>query len=175
MIRRARLRPGSWNRKPPKPQTFKRDLWEIRRLKQQAARAKDKALTWGADYQQFLRGWFKLNGCCACTKWAPACHLHHVRHRSQKGRAASLVPLCPACHTEDGRGIEAKAAQDYGADLFVLAAGFALAGTQLGFLPPEQCACCGTWRSTRYLIDETDQRTGVTRRVCVECAPEGPI
>jgi hypothetical protein len=166
-----------WNRKPPRPDSPKRELYEKRIEGQRAKKARDKALTEGCEYRVFLRGWYRLNGCAACGKWNPTGpHLHHTAHRSQKGRAETQVPICPPCHTEDGRGIEAKALQDYGADLFLEADKLATAGLEQGYLPVEMCEAdgCGAWHSRRFMIDDIDQRTGVARRICEACAPEGP-
>lgn len=167
-----------WNRRAPHPDSPKREMYEKRIAAQRAKKAKDKALTYGAEYGTWLRGVYRLSGCAACGRVDPrGPHLHHTVHKSQKGRAETMVPLCPSCHREDGRGIETKALQDFGADLFAVAAELAAAGTELLYLPVEMCEAdgCGAWHSRKFMLDDIDQRTGIARRICAECAPEGPL
>jgi hypothetical protein len=177
LTRRARLSPGSWTRKP-KQGSPKRDMYEERIRGQRAAQAKDDALTEGCEYGSvFLLGWWKLNGCAACGRHRGVVN-HHTKHRSQKGRAEWMVPICPnPCHVEDGPGIEGKALRDYDVDLYAKAEELAAAGREQGYLPVEMCEAegCGAWHSTRFMLDDIDKATGVTRRICCGCAPEGPI
>lgn len=171
------LKRGPWKRKAPRPDSPKRALYEARIKAAQAARARDKALTWGCEYLSvFLASIYKVADCVACNRHDPRpFHPHHTAHRSRKGRAESLVPLCPACHAEDGTGgVEARAAKLYGVDLLEVAKALARRGTELGFLPVEECAACGAWHSKRFMLDELDQETGRVQRVCEACAPEGP-
>lgn len=147
--------------------------------KEATSKAQDKAETFGCEYTSvFLAGWFKLNGCAACGKHDPrGFHPHHTDHRSKAGKASSLVPICPTCHTEDRDGVEENARKDYGVDLFAVASELAAAGLQQGWLPVEMCEAegCGAWRSARFLIDELNKATGEVRRICEEHAPAGPI
>lgn len=169
------LKRGPWRKKPPRPGSPKRALYEDRMRRAQAAKARDLALTEGCEYGTvFLPGWWRLNGCAACQRHRGLV-LHHTKHRSQKGRAEWQVPICPIpCHVEDGRGVEGRAKADHGVDLYEIARDLAKAGREQGWLPVEMCEACGTWHSTRFLVDDVDQRTGITRRICAECAPEGP-
>lgn len=171
------LKRGPWKRKAPRPDSPKRLLYEARITAAQASKARDKALTWGCEYRSvFLAGIYKLAGCVACGRHDPRpFHPHHVVHRSRKGRAESLTPLCPACHVEDGLGVEARAAKLYAVDLPGVAAALAKRGAELGFLPVEECSGCGAWHSKRFMLDEVDRKTGCVRRVCPECSPDGPI
>ena len=100
------LKRGSWNRKALRPDSPKRAMYEARIEAGRAAKARDKALTFGCEYRSvFLAGVFKRDGCAACGNEDPrGFHSHHVIHRSRKGRANDLVHLCPACHIEDGKG-----------------------------------------------------------------------
>jgi hypothetical protein len=176
MIRRARLAQGSWNRKAPRKESPKRDMYETRVARERAAQDREDALTSGCEYVRWLKAWWKLNGCAACGRHRGVV-LHHTKHRSQKGRAEWQVPLCPVpCHIEDGPGIEGKAKRDYGVDLYARAAELAEAATLQGYLPVEMCERpgCGKWHSRKFLLDELDQETGCVRRVCESCAPEGP-
>jgi len=180
LTRRAPLVRGSWTRKRkvPHQDSQKRALYEARIKAAQASKARDKALTWGCEYRSvFLAGVYKMAGCAACSRHDPRpFHPHHVAHRSRKGRAESLTPLCPSCHTEDGQGgVEGRAAKLYGVDLLEVARALARRGTELGFLPVEECAGCGAWHSKRYMLDDLDQGTGIVRRLCVDCVPPGPI
>lgn len=170
------LKRGPWRKKAPKKGSPKRDLYEERIKAQRAARAKDDALTEGCEYGSvFLPGWWRLNGCAACGRHRGMVN-HHTKHRSQKGRAEWQVPICPIpCHVEDGRGIEARAKQDHGVDLYEIARELAAAGLEQGWLPVECCASCGEWHSARLMLDDVDRGTGITRRVCDGCAPDGPV
>ena len=172
------LKRGPWKRKAPRPDSPKRAMYEARVKAAQASKARDKALTYGCEYAGWMRGWYRLNGCAACSRLDPrGPHLHHVVHKSRKGRAETLVPLCPGCHTEDGFGIEGNALRAFSVDLRVSAAGFAEVGKEQGWLPVEMCEAegCGKWHSAPLMLDDVDQRTGITRRICRDCAPDGPI
>jgi hypothetical protein len=88
-----------------------------------------------------------------------------------------MVPICPVpCHVEDGRGIERKALDDHGVDLYAKAEELATEARALAvpLLPVECCEKCGIWHSAGFMLDEVDQSTGITQRVCPECAPDGP-
>lgn len=167
-----------WNRKPPSRDSPKREMYEKRIEGQRAKKAREKALTDGCEYKTvFLKGWWRINGCAACGRHRGVV-MHHVKHRSQKGRAEWQVPICPVpCHIEDGRGIEGRALADHGVDLYAKAEELAEAGREQGWLPVEMCEAdgCGAWHSCKFMLDDIDQRTGIARRICGACAPEGPI
>ncbi len=153
-------------------------MYEARIEAGRAAKARDKALTFGCEYRSvFLAAVFKRDGCAVCGDEDPrGFHPHHVIHRSRKGRAGAQVPLCPTCHVEDGKGsVEQRALDRYGVDLFEVSVRLEKRGTERGFLPVEKCDRCGAWHSKRYMLDDLDQGTGIIRRLCADCAPPGPI
>lgn len=171
------LKRGPWKRKAPRPDSPKRAMYEARVKAAQEHKARDKALTWGCEYRSvFLAAVFKRDGCAACGNEDPrGFHAHHVVHRSRKGRAGAQVPICPDCHVEDGQGgVERRALDRYGVDLFEVAFRLERRGTERGFLPVECCAACGGWHSKCFMLDDLDTGTGVVRRICAACAPEGP-
>lgn len=172
------LKRGPWRKKPPKKGTAKRDMYEERMRKVRAGNDRDEALTDGCEYKTvFLLGWWRLNGCAACGRHRGVV-MHHTKHRSQKGRAEWQVPICPIpCHVEDGRGIEGRALKEHGVDLYAVAENLARVGREQGWLPVEMCEAegCGKWHSAKLMLDDVDQQTGVTRRICAACAPPGPI
>lgn len=146
------LKRGPWRKKAPRKDSPKRAMYEERIRRAQAAKDRDLALAEGAEYGSvFLAGWWRLNGCAACGKHRGFVN-HHTKHRSQKGRAEWQVPICPIpCHVEDGRGVEGRAKEEHGVDLYAVARDLAEAGRAQGWLPVEMCETCGTWHSARLI------------------------
>ena len=144
------------------------------RLRRAAERTRKRvAEVNGCEYGAFLEAWFDLHGCPLCGRTFGPVHRHHTKTRGAQGTAEHQVPLCAWCHweghTKGFAGLEARA----GLSLAQLAIDLAAAGALAGYLPVEVCGLCGTWHSTKLLIDLREDG-GRVSRVCLNCVPEGP-
>lgn len=165
---------GRWTRQRPTTE-HGREMWQAEQERDRARAAEEKALVEGCEYKtEFLVGLFKALGCQLCGKWHPPAHGHHVVTRRRGARAEHQVMLGARCHDRGHRQGWSDLERLYGRQLGEVAAQNAAAGLAAGYLPVERCDLCSIWHSTRYLLDLIQPEKPI-QRICVWCAPPGPI